>query len=664
MANTLAMARCAFQTPPRFFDLTIVDDFPTHSFDIETLTVSGLKAAIETNDSEHVATYISRCCTPRAIATMFADIPLDHRYAISGLTELSQLAHQLSHVNGHSLGKLIAQALPDAIRTLSRSAPLYFGRCESSEWWIGRLYSLVLVLIPAVDLAEQRTIIQTLANVSGADAAVGPWFGRFPPEVIRGVLSELQSAFAILLYLPTTTHQLIALATVITAMYKANTAVNTRGVVSYKEFYNATAVDWETDDIVKDFERALINQTRSPESQAFCFTRFPCLVDTKFKSMLMQFEAIVQTRQHLRAHGGIHALIADPFLTLVVRRDRLVQSTLAEMQRKAQSLKKPLRVQFFGEEGIDAGGVRKEFFQLLMKQLLDPDFGMFYQTESRDLWFQPRAKCQVGGDEFQLIGTIIGLAVYNNVILDVSFPQALYRKLLGHKLDMVDLEEVEPALASGLSELLKFIEEDGVTVEEVFDRDFVYEYEVFDEHVAEELCDNGKNRKLTVANRDEFVDLTRDLILHQSIEMQFRRFNEGFRSVADRELMQTLHPEELELLVCGQPSFDFNELESSTRYEGYEDSDPTIQFFWKVLHTFDLEDKKLFLKFTTGSDRVPIGGLKDLNFIVGKNGDNEDMLPTAHTCFNHLLLPAYRDEETCARKLKQAIQNCHGFGLQ
>ena len=52
--------------------------------------------------------------------------------------------------------------------------------------------------------------------------------------------------------------------------------------------------------------------------------------------------------------------------------------------------------------------------------------------------------------------------------------------------------------------------------------------------------------------------------------------------------------------------------------------------------------KKDFLSFVTGSDLAPAGGLKELHLKIQKNG-NEPVkrLPTAHTCYNILLLPQY-----------------------
>jgi hypothetical protein len=665
-ANSLALAEQAFKQPPRFF-LDRNDAFPTHCFDKDIFTVATLDAVLQTHDRVAVTSYIEQRSTPEALAVMFSDHLENADFTLSQAARLSELLFKFHEFDNIGLGRRIADALPRAIDVL-RQPPLYFGEQRSTAWWVGRLCTLTLILIPACDAESQRVVLELLVKHM-AHEAVCEWIGRLDATTLRAVVAELQSTFAILMSSPASEKHLFVTAAIITMIHRANTFVNSRGIISYKDFYNPTAVELQTDDIIRDFERSLSNQQAPAGAQRFTFSRFPCLVDTKFKSTLMQCEAIIQTRHHMQQAAVRQLFLGprgteDPFLTLNIRRDRLVQSALWEVQRKADHLKKPLRVQFLGEEGIDAGGVRKEFFQLLMKELLDPNYGMFYQTESRDLWIQPRMRCQVGGDEFQLVGTLLGLAVYNNVILDVSFPQALYRKLLGRPMDFADLEEVEPSLASGLRSMLEFEDAPEATVEDVFCVNFVYEYEVFDERRTEELCPGGKDRVVTAANRSEYVKLLTHLILDTSLATQFERFNQGFRALADRDLMQTLHAEELELLVCGQQTFDFNDLEESTKYEGYEKNDDSVRILWKVLHSLNNDDKRLFLKFTTGSDRVPIGGLKDLNFVVGKNGDDQDMLPTAHTCFNHLLLPSYRDETTCAAKIKLAIQNCHGFGLR
>lgn len=100
--------------------------------------------------------------------------------------------------------------------------------------------------------------------------------------------------------------------------------------------------------------------------------------------------------------------------------------------------------------------------------------------------------------------------------------------------------------------------------------------------------------------------------------------------------------EDLYLAICGCENLDFNELKKTTRYDdGYSEKSTTIQHFWNILlNDFDENEKKNFLKFLTGSDRSPLRGLSDIKLTISRHGES-DHLPSAHTCFNHLLLPDY-----------------------
>jgi hypothetical protein len=66
--------------------------------------------------------------------------------------------------------------------------------------------------------------------------------------------------------------------------------------------------------------------------------------------------------------------------------------------------------------------------------------------------------------------------------------------------------------------------------------------------------------------------------------------------------------------------------------------------------------------FCTGSDRVPLGGLKSLKFVVQKQS-NTSHLPTAHTCFNVFLLPEYESFEKLYRNVQFILKHNEGFGL-
>merc|ERR1719473_1731620 len=141
----------------------------------------------------------------------------------------------------------------------------------------------------------------------------------------------------------------------------------------------------------------------------------------------------------------------NPYLVLKIRRSNVVEDTLRQLVACSSSqFKKPLKIIFDQEEGVDEGGVQKEFFQLLMEELYNEDFGMFERCdESRNFWFNKNSF--EASLQFELFGIVLGLAIYNQVILDVRFPMGVYKKLLGGRgadseLGLSDLMDFQPSL--------------------------------------------------------------------------------------------------------------------------------------------------------------------------------------------------------------------------
>ncbi|OWZ05716.1 HECT E3 ubiquitin ligase [Phytophthora megakarya] len=398
------------------------------------------------------------------------------------------------------------------------------------------------------------------------------------------------------------------------------------------------------------------------------FCDFPFVLDAASKSKVLQIDSDLEQRARAQDTVLSRSILTmgsapSPYLVLKVRRENIVEDAmqqLVHLSSSAETLKKPLKVKFVGEEGIDEGGVQKEFFQILIRQLLDPAYGMFtYDDDTRTLWFN--SDSLEATMEFELIGTLLGLAIYNAVILDVSFPHTVYKKLMGCKLVLEDLQLALPDLGLGLRQLLNFIGD----VEGVYQRNFEYSYEVFGEVKTVELKPGGNSIPVTNDNREEYVTLYVDYVLNKSVSRQYAAFHHGFHQVCNREVLSMFRWEELQLLICGSSDLNFDALEEATHYEdGFTKHSEIIQNFWVIVHALPLEDKKKLLRFTTGSDRVPIRGLSNLVFVISRNGPDSDRLPTAHTCFNHLLLPEYSSREKLKERLLLAINQAEGFGLR
>lgn len=523
-----------------------------------------------------------------------------------------------------------------------------------------RAYAMVLEIRFFMMPEGQTTFMKICKGICNLSAnsrqTLAKWLSMYSLERLENILGIFQQFITVRWFTAAHVDENMGhVAKTMNILYDANAMKAEKGedVLDYKSFYN-DAINEEMK-VRDDFIRWRENDF------SFCLT--PFILDPAAKARVLQIDSKVQMQMRYREavlSSFLQPFQQSPYLILHINRNNIIEDTLQQVQMVSRDdFKKPLKIKFEGEQGIDEGGVQKEFFQLLIAELFDANFGMFlYDEETHTYWFNKDSL--ESSMQFELIGQLLGLAIYNGVILDIHFPSVVYKKLMGGKLTLEDLCITRPELGRGLKTLLNF---DG-DVESTYCRNFSVSYDVYGETKVTELKEGGEKISLNNDNKEEYVELYVKHLLQNAIEKQYMAFERGFREVCDGEPLNMFRWEELELLICGSPELDFEALEASARYEdGFTGENDTIKHFWSVVHEMDLENKKKLLCFTTGSDRVPIKGLGTLNFTISKNGPDSDRLPTSHTCFNHLLLPDYSDREKLKRLLLLAIENSKGFGL-
>lgn len=349
------------------------------------------------------------------------------------------------------------------------------------------------------------------------------------------------------------------------------------------------------------------------------------------------------------------------YLQMNVRRTNLVEDTLDIISKSNINFKKPLKVKFIGEQGVDEGGVKKEFFMLLIRQLFDPNYGMFkYNEDKRIFWFNLYSFESTL--KFELIGILFGLAIFNDVIIDIKFPSLIYKKLLNIPCSLEDFNDIDSEIYNSLV-FLKNTNDNNL--EEALGSSFEIEVENFGHRETIELKEGGKDILISQSNKQEYIALYLDWFFNKSIKTFYDSFYKGFYRVSENKIFKILDEKELELIICGTQELDFNDLKAGCIVgDGYDENSETIKLFWEVVMEFNHELKKKFLFFLTGCDRAPVKGLQSLKMIIGRYGPDSDKIPCAHTCFNFFLLPDYMDKNKLRLKLMIAVENSEGFGLQ
>jgi E3 ubiquitin-protein ligase HUWE1 len=355
-------------------------------------------------------------------------------------------------------------------------------------------------------------------------------------------------------------------------------------------------------------------------------------------------------------------------LQLNVRRQYVFQDSFsALLHRPGEEVKYgKINVRFINEDGIDAGGVTREWYHVLAQQIFDPDYALFEPCAADNQTYQPNKHSSVNPDHlsyFKFVGRVIGKAIYDGRLLDAYFNRAFYKQILGRACDIRDLEAIDPEYHKSLQWML----ENDIT--DVIDQEFTIEDESFGAKQIVELKPDGASIPVTEANKDEYVRLVCAYRLENSVKEQMKAFLTGFYEMIPRELVQIFEPEQLELLISGVNTFDVDELKNSTQISGWKGTDVEISWFWRALRSFSQEERARFLIFVTASSRVPIGGFEKLQgasgtqpFQIQKLYGKVGILPQASTCFNLLLLPSYESYEQLRERLLFAVTETEGFG--
>uniref|UniRef100_A0A8C8EPR7 HECT-type E3 ubiquitin transferase n=1 Tax=Oncorhynchus tshawytscha TaxID=74940 RepID=A0A8C8EPR7_ONCTS len=342
-----------------------------------------------------------------------------------------------------------------------------------------------------------------------------------------------------------------------------------------------------------------------------------------------------------------------------------------ESYRRIMSLKRPdilkarLWIEFESEKGLDYGGVAREWFFLLSKEMFNPYYGLFEYSATDNYTLQINPNSGLCNEDhlsyFKFIGRVAGMAVFHGKLLDGFFIRPFYKMMLGKQITLKDMESVDSEYYNSL----KWILENDPTE---LDLRFCIDEDNFGQTYQVDLKPSGGDMVVTNHNKMEYIDLVIQWRFVNRVQKQMNAFLEGFTELTLIDLIKIFDENELELLMCGLGDVDVNDWRQHTVYKnGYCPNHPVIQWFWKAVLLMDAEKRIRLLQFVTGTSRVPMNGFAEL---YGSNGPQlftieqwgtPDKLPRAHTCFNRLDLPTYESFDDLRERLLMAVENAQGF---
>jgi len=361
-------------------------------------------------------------------------------------------------------------------------------------------------------------------------------------------------------------------------------------------------------------------------------------------------------------------------IKLKVRRESVLQDAMDAIESiDSADLKKIFRFEFIGEPALDAGGVAREFFNLICNEIFNPNCGLFLYSAVNQMCMQINPNSGIANDHhlryFHMTGRILGKALMDGQITPVHLIQPLYKHLMGWPVTFRDLEHVDDQVYRNLTELLNIDDVKELYLEFVVTEDKLGVTETVD------LIPGGSEIPVDNSNLPEYLDAQLKYRTMYRIQLQLAELLKGFYDVVPEPLLSVFDFQEVELLLHGLPNIDMDDWTKNTEYTGEftrNSNHQVVRWFWELVRGFEQEQKAKLLQFVTGTSGVPIQGFAYLQGNDGNirmftlHGDkNVKVFPRAHTCFNRIDMPIYKSKAEMQKYLSMAIQmESTGFGIE
>ncbi|XP_052123862.1 apoptosis-resistant E3 ubiquitin protein ligase 1 isoform X1 [Frankliniella occidentalis] len=364
-------------------------------------------------------------------------------------------------------------------------------------------------------------------------------------------------------------------------------------------------------------------------------------------------------------------------LSLRVQREKLLESSMKVTKSFSVSdWCRNFEVAFIGEQGIDWGGVRREWFELVCAALFDSRnklFTAFSESSNQQALVHPtpahRRPPHLKLKHLEFAGRIVGKCLYESSLGGVyrqmvraRFTRSFLAQIIGLRVHYKYFEQDDPELY--LSKIKYILEND---VEEM---DLYFIEEEYDRagQLVEvvELIPNGSKIRVQESTKQQYLDALAQYRLATSVRDEVEAFLKGLTDLVPDNLLSIFDENELELLLCGTEEYNVSDFKANHVINGGSaDFRRSLEWFWTAVSNFTKEEMARLLQFTTGCSQLPPGGFRELSprFQITA-APTFGSLPTAHTCFNQLCLPEYESYEHFEKALRIAInEGAEGFGL-
>jgi len=365
---------------------------------------------------------------------------------------------------------------------------------------------------------------------------------------------------------------------------------------------------------------------------------------------------------------------ADSFV-LHVRRENLVKSSLLAVlgAHPSELVAREFSVRFQGEDGLDYGGVRREWFSLLSTEIVaarDLDLtvwdkriqckgSLFEQAPDRSLLLR-----DMPVDFYVALGRLLAMSLIHEAAFPIGLCFVVFKYILRTSITATDLRALDPEfyqfrlaalLAPGGAKKMEEMLGEPLT--------FVSAASSWGTEGVR-LCKDGDKIVVSELNKMDYAKLLSEHYLCGNTRHQLQALVTGFWDLCPLKALKNMDSKDLQALIMGPTeALDVDALKKNAKFQPERTDLPQFDWFFEAVKNLSAEEAVRLVQFFSGSSKVPDDGFRPPFTLVVNNSWDTEQLPIAHTCANMICIPSYPSLLILAEKLSQALANSTGFGF-
>jgi len=313
-------------------------------------------------------------------------------------------------------------------------------------------------------------------------------------------------------------------------------------------------------------------------------------------------------------------------------------------------------ITFVNEPGADAGGLRREFWELVGKEMKNSTYKIFAGSNDKYFLSYDYTLNEKTQNTLKLYGALIASSILHRQLIGVNFSSAFSKALFDGNFDLEDLKEVFGEQVYNNYKMLN-----NMSAQDLDSLEQHFTVNIKDKQY--QLLPDGDSIKVTKENLKLFLERLVQFYFLEYHQKAIDLIKEGFKAILPlQRLTKWFVSSDLSLLTYGTLNVTGTNILKFTKFGGHESS-TLQQFFTQFLLESDHELLRNFLKFVTGSSALPYDD-PFYSLLVTFENQGASKLPISHTCSKHIEVPRYRNYEQMKKMLTIAfIHASEGFGF-